>query len=592
MSLLLAIALLAAAPVTNPSQITFTGNAGTRRALADKLADVVSVKDYGAKGDGSTDDTAAIQGAIAAAAGKTLEFPTGTYKLTAALNISTASGLTLRGKGATLASTQPIIFNFSGASSGVTFDGFKFSTSDVSSVGVSGLITGIMAAALSNIRVFDCEFSAATSATNAIKFDVSNVASSLTGLEVAGSRFLNIGRMGVEIVNHTFDDLSRYEQVRIINNRFDTLGTATAFGQAVSFSGMGKNNAIVGNSISNTVDLAIELVGPWTTTVANNTIRNLPTSAVGISQGKPLSATLKPQGLVFSGNSIEGPTSGFAAQLAGMQDASVSGNVVTGNGKFSVETSDYVTLTGNTIDVTNQVQFLTDTNVTSSGNLYANRTNTVGFNPDIQSTTLSTFTGDKFYSERGTGLLVDGTSANNTFVGCTFSNENSAAAGNALQFNGAGVTGNVVIAGRFRRTAAGGTTWAQVSTTGNQIGASSVNTFNPDSVVANTPLGIATNTNAWLTPVLLGTSRIYVDNNARLRRKASDPTSDGDGTAWSPSNQGTITLVAGSGTATVVSGVTCFCQDTTANASVKCAVATTTLTATGTGTDVIAYVCF
>lgn len=55
---------------------------------------------------------------------------------------------------------------------------------------------------------------------------------------------------------------------------------------------------------------------------------------------------------------------------------------------------------------------------------------------------------------------------------------------------------------------------------------------------------------------------------------------------------GTITLAAGSGTATVFSGARCVCTDTTANASVKCAVSGTTLTATGTATDVIAYLCF
>jgi len=54
------------------------------RSVADKLGDVVSVKDFGALGDGVTDDTAAILAAYAAApVGSSLQFePGSTYKIT------------------------------------------------------------------------------------------------------------------------------------------------------------------------------------------------------------------------------------------------------------------------------------------------------------------------------------------------------------------------------------------------------------------------------------------------------------------------------------------------------------------------------
>jgi polygalacturonase len=50
------------------------------RTLEDRFSEVVNVKDYGAKGDGTTDDTAAIQAAIDTEAGR-IFLPAGRYKM-------------------------------------------------------------------------------------------------------------------------------------------------------------------------------------------------------------------------------------------------------------------------------------------------------------------------------------------------------------------------------------------------------------------------------------------------------------------------------------------------------------------------------
>ena len=57
------------------------------KTLNNKLQDLVSVKDFGAKGDGTTDDTSAIQAAInlACTYGGDVYLPAGTYKISAAL---------------------------------------------------------------------------------------------------------------------------------------------------------------------------------------------------------------------------------------------------------------------------------------------------------------------------------------------------------------------------------------------------------------------------------------------------------------------------------------------------------------------------
>jgi len=86
-------------PMTKPTseQVTFlaAGSGASQRTVLDKLRDVVSVKDFGAVGDGVADDTAAFQNAIAYATslnGATIHVPAGVYLVgdlqVAAKNIS------------------------------------------------------------------------------------------------------------------------------------------------------------------------------------------------------------------------------------------------------------------------------------------------------------------------------------------------------------------------------------------------------------------------------------------------------------------------------------------------------------------------
>jgi hypothetical protein len=91
-------------------------NSITHRTLADRAADVVNVRDFGAKGDGIADDTAAIQSAIAAgrSSGKAVEIHAGTYSLSPLTLLgSTASGLTIRGIG-------QVVLLFSAGTAGLT----------------------------------------------------------------------------------------------------------------------------------------------------------------------------------------------------------------------------------------------------------------------------------------------------------------------------------------------------------------------------------------------------------------------------------------------------------------------------------------
>ena len=93
-------ALVAAAAGIQASKLSFTqaGTGAVARTVDSKLKDFVSVKDFGAVGDGVANDTTAIQAAIDSAAvnNRLLLFPLGTYLVTNTLTIY--SGSTLRGE--------------------------------------------------------------------------------------------------------------------------------------------------------------------------------------------------------------------------------------------------------------------------------------------------------------------------------------------------------------------------------------------------------------------------------------------------------------------------------------------------------------
>ena len=105
------------------------GTGAVARTVQAKLRENVSVKDFGAVGDGVTDDTSAVQLALnyAEVGGKVLRFPAGVYVISSALTVTNDSdgGITLEGE-----STSDYLFNggsvlkyTGGAGTMLTFDG-------------------------------------------------------------------------------------------------------------------------------------------------------------------------------------------------------------------------------------------------------------------------------------------------------------------------------------------------------------------------------------------------------------------------------------------------------------------------------------
>ncbi len=93
--------------------VTYTqgGSGSVQTTVQAKLQETVSVKDFGAVGDGVADDTAAIQAAIDASSN--VFMPSGTYKTTATIVLTDNQNLTLAA-GATIASTAGTVVHLHG----------------------------------------------------------------------------------------------------------------------------------------------------------------------------------------------------------------------------------------------------------------------------------------------------------------------------------------------------------------------------------------------------------------------------------------------------------------------------------------------
>lgn len=126
---------------------TQSGTGAVSRLTSSKLKDTVSVKDFGAVGDGTTDDTAAFNAAIAAVAALSggglviVPTPTNVYKITSVITVP--SNVTVRGQGtATIMITGSGFnaFNVTGSYAGV--ENLNFQSASQRSSGIAVAILG------------------------------------------------------------------------------------------------------------------------------------------------------------------------------------------------------------------------------------------------------------------------------------------------------------------------------------------------------------------------------------------------------------------------------------------------------------------
>ena len=134
------------------------GTGAVQRTVESKLQDTVSVKDFGAVGDGVADDTAAIQAAVnSVSSGGQVYFPSGTYQISSAISLPSAAVVL---KGASRWTTR-----------------LSQSTLNAAVVSISGMFCGIQSLGLS--------YSPGTPTSGAIAVNVTGSYANLTNFVIA-----------------------------------------------------------------------------------------------------------------------------------------------------------------------------------------------------------------------------------------------------------------------------------------------------------------------------------------------------------------------------------------------------------------------
>ena len=146
--------------ITASTGYTPAGTGAVARSVASKLQESVSVKDFGAVGDGSTNDTAAIQAAVNSGS-QTIVFPAGVYLLSVGIELPSNVTLTSDGQ-ATCKAQNLFLENYADQPGLSTYSGGILKATAKQNITIQNLIIDgnyanqIPSVVSTNMRFVDC----------------------------------------------------------------------------------------------------------------------------------------------------------------------------------------------------------------------------------------------------------------------------------------------------------------------------------------------------------------------------------------------------------------------------------------------------
>jgi hypothetical protein len=306
----------------------FTGGAPTNVEI--KLAQYVSVKDFGAVGDGVTNDRVAINNALAA--GKRVYFPAGTYLVSGgSIELPDGvDGISMTGDGV---STKLTGGNSNGVILIQSHEGVYIADMWVeSTLAAFGCISSFHQE-ISDVVIERCKFTTnGAILTNGIKMVMDNSTIGLDGMVIRDCVFDAPGRMGVEIQNNNSGDtVPRYRNVVIENSKFlrtgEAVGGGTAAGMGVSLTGEGENCEVIGNYFDQCTGPSIEIIGASRSVISGNFIRRPKARPIQVANTILMTDNIISENVVYE------------------IDATLGGNVYLGSLKNSIISDNYFDLT-------------------------------------------------------------------------------------------------------------------------------------------------------------------------------------------------------------------------------------------------------